>query len=235
MFNTVINSIKAKISRIIFARAKAAIVINLKSGFSIDSTVKLKGAFIQGKVSIGKHAKIINGVFINARSSVFIDSFTSINGPGTDIICQINSVRIGKFCSIARGVNVQEFNHATDRPTTYYIEQNIFNKPQNTDIQSSGSIEIGNDVWIGAQCVILSGAKIGDGAIIAANSVVNGVIPAYAIAGGSPARIIKYRFEESIVDRLIKLEWWNWSLARIKQNESFFTSPVTHESIDRII
>ena len=70
-------------------------------------------------------------------------------------------------------------------------------------------IHIGNDVWIGARSIIMDGVSIGDGAIVAAGSVVTKDVPPYAVVGGSPAKIIKYKFSQDIIDRLEEIQWWN--------------------------
>lgn len=75
---------------------------------------------------------------------------------------------------------------------------------------TKGDINVGNDVWIGSNVKILSGVNIGDGAIIGANSLVTKDIPPYAIAGGNPAKIIKYRFDNETNDKLLKIQWWNF-------------------------
>jgi len=78
------------------------------------------------------------------------------------------------------------------------------------DITSKGDISLGSDVWIGTQSVVLSGATISDGAVIGANSVVNSFVPPYAIAVGSPAKVVKYRFSDQLIRRLLTLKWWDW-------------------------
>lgn len=74
-----------------------------------------------------------------------------------------------------------------------------------------GEIVIGNDCWIGREATIMSGVIIGNGAVVAAGSVVTKDVPPYAIVGGNPARIIKYRFDESVIRALLKIQWWNWT------------------------
>jgi virginiamycin A acetyltransferase len=182
----------------------------------------LKGVRISGNVIIADGCKISNGVTIDAGSTVTIGRYTSLNGPNMDIKSLINPVNIGSFCSIARNVSIQEFNHNYDNLTTYHINQNLFKSGRLKDVHSKGSIDIGNDVWIGTQCVISSGAKIGSGAIIAANSFVIGEIPPFAIAGGSPAKILKYRFDDKTIQRIQDLNWWNWSIEKIKSNKYLF-------------
>ena len=109
-------------------------------------------------------------ITIHANSKVQVGRYTVINGPNTDIFASINEVKIGSFCSIARNVSIQEFNHNIKNFTTSFFEKRMIGAATKDQKVSKGNIEIGNDVWIGVQCVILSGAKIGDGSIIAANS-----------------------------------------------------------------
>jgi virginiamycin A acetyltransferase len=194
---------------------------------NIHPTVKLSGARISGHVEIGEGSKLLNGVVINAGLKVSIGRFTSLNGPNTDIICSLNPVTIGSFCSIARSVNIQEYNHKFNSLTSYYIHHNILKESRLKDIYSNGPVEIGNDVWIGAQCVIMGGARIGNGAIIAANSVVSSDVPPFAIVGGSPAKIIRYRFSESVIKEIEEMKWWDWPVEKIIKNKNIFDKEYT--------
>jgi serine acetyltransferase len=81
--------------------------------------------------------------------------------------------------------------------------------------KTKGDVIIGNDVWLGADSVILSGVTIGDGAAIGARAVVTGNIPPYAIVAGNPARIVKNRFDDETISRLLKIKWWEWEDAKI--------------------
>lgn len=85
-------------------------------------------------------------------------------------------------------------------------------------------IEIGNDVWIGDSVLILDGVKIGDGAVLAAGAVVTADVPPYAIVGGVPAKVIRYRFNEDEIEHLIKLKWWDKSEQWIKENAHLFSN-----------
>lgn len=196
--------------------------IKITSESFISPLVTLRNTRIRGLIKIDEGCKIVDGVRIDAESEVNIGRYTSIMGPNTDIKSSINAVNIGAFCSIARNVAIQEFNHKIDNLTTYHIHQNIFNSDREKDIYSKGTVEIGNDVWIGTQCLITSGAKIGDGAVIGANSVVVGDIPAFAVAVGSPAKVIKYRFDEVTRNKIKNLKWWYWDIEKIKSNPGLF-------------
>jgi len=128
-------------------------------------------------------------------------------------------VKVGSFCSIADNVTIFiGGNHRTDWVTTYpfgHIHKDVFDHHGKGHPATKGDVVIGNDVWIGSGSTILSGTKIGDGAVIAANSVVVKDIPAYAIAGGNPAKVLKMRFSRKQIDKLLQNPWWELSDSRI--------------------
>jgi acetyltransferase-like isoleucine patch superfamily enzyme len=140
---------------------------------------------------------------------------------------------IGKYCSI--GTNVILFlggEHRIDWVSTYPFPvlwaeaKSIPGHPS-----TKGDVVIGNDVWIGFGVTILSGVRIADGAAIGAGSVVARDIPPYAIAAGNPAQIIRYRFDEEIVRRLLQIKWWNWPDEKVRENIHLICS----DSIDTFI
>ncbi len=127
---------------------------------------------------------------------------------------------IGKFCSIADNVKIfLGGNHRIDWVSTYPFNV-IFEAGENIKghPQSAGDIVIGNDVWIGEAAMILSGIKIGNGAVVAAGALVTKDIPAYCIAGGNPAKIIRQRFSDDIIAKLESIAWWNWDISKINDN-----------------
>jgi len=198
----------------------------------IGNNTIVKDSIIRGNVVIGEHCKIID---VHITGNVNIGRWSTFNGPNSDIYAFINSVTIGNFCSIARNVSIQEYDHYFDRISSYFIHQNVFGEKMKSDINSKGDIIIENDVWIGTQCVILSGAHISNGAVIGANSVVNSYIPPYALAVGSPAKVVKFRFDDVIIRKLLSLQWWDWSDEKIKANRVIFDEPLKEETFDRII
>lgn len=130
---------------------------------------------------------------------------------------------IGKFCMIASDVKfiMNGANHLSNAISTYPFA--VFGNGWESAMEgktypNKGNIEIGNDVWIGYNATIMAGVKIGDGAIIATNSTVVSDVEPYTIVGGNPAREIKKRFSPEIVERLLKLQWWNWDIEKITEN-----------------
>lgn len=130
---------------------------------------------------------------------------------------------VGSFTSIAGGVRLVPNNHKMDYVTTSpilaYKEFGFISKDfiQEYDPGFVHSITIGNDVWIGENCIIFEHVNIGDGAVIAAGSIVRKDVPPYAIIGGVD-RLIKYRFSQSVIEKLLVINWWNWEETKIKEN-----------------
>ena len=130
---------------------------------------------------------------------------------------------IGKFCAIAKGVEfvMNGANHRMDCATTYpfYIMGGDWGSaiaPVKEKLPLKGDTTIGNDVWIGQNVTIMPGVHIGDGAIIGTNSVVAKDIPPYAIAVGNPCRVVRKRFDDELIDILLKLRWWDKSIEEIE-------------------
>lgn len=127
---------------------------------------------------------------------------------------------IGKFCQIATGVRfiMNGGNHALMGFSTYPFKafgQEWKEVPLESDIK--GDTVIGNDVWIGNSATIMPGVKIGDGAIIATNSVVTKDVEPYSIVGGNPAKLIRKRFDDDTIQKLLALKWWDWPVEKITQ------------------
>lgn len=120
---------------------------------------------------------------------------------------------VGKFCSIADNVTLGTTFHPTDRlsthPFTYFNPSRISKKNYLKDFVYHKPVKVGNDVWIGKHVTVMDGITVGDGAIIGTNAVVTKDVPPYAIIVGVPARIIKYRFDESTIKDLLRLKWWD--------------------------
>ena len=135
---------------------------------------------------------------------------------------EIREVTIGRYCSIADKVDINPLQHPVDWLSISARQYNAgfleFNRFGGKDVrvlewETEKRVEIGNDVWVGTNAVIMGGVKIGDGAIVAAGAVVTKDVPPYAIVGGVPAKVLKYRFDEATIKELLALKWWDYDIA----------------------
>lgn len=129
------------------------------------------------------------------------------------------TLKIGSFCSISAGVQIfLGGEHRVDWVTTFPFNilwkeaYHITGHPK-----SKGNVHIGNDVWIGREAIIMSGVTIGDGAVIGSRAIVTKAVPPYAIVAGNPARIIRMRFDDKTINRLLEIKWWSWDDSQIKK------------------
>ena len=144
---------------------------------------------------------------------------------------------IGKFCMIASNVQfiMNGGNHLTNALTSYPFA--IFgngweNAMNGKSYPNKGNINVGNDVWIGYNATIMAGVTVGDGAIIATNSTVIRDIEPYSIVGGNPANLIKKRFNDEKISKLLALKWWDWDIDKITRNIQNLTSNDLDKLID---
>ncbi len=131
---------------------------------------------------------------------------------------------IGKLCAIAKGIEfvMNGANHRMCSATTYPF--NLMGggwalfTPTLKELPFKGDTVVGNDVWIGQNVTVMPGVHIGDGVIVAANSIVTKNIPAYCVAGGNPCRIIRKCFDDELISYLLNLKWWDWDSEKIFKN-----------------
>ena len=133
-----------------------------------------------------------------------------------------DKLSIGKFCQIAMGVEfiMNDANHQMSAVSTfpfYTLDGWDMEAPSASDMPFKGNTVIGNDVWIGQNAVILPGVNIGDGAIIGANSVVGSNISPYTIVAGNPAKVIRKRFDEELIDLMLRFKWWDKRITEINE------------------
>lgn len=154
---------------------------------------------------------------------------------------------IGRYCSINGTARICN-NHSLDCVTTHpfldypkffawdqYDKRKKFLQKygkhfqnagyENSPIRKNEPVVIGNDVWIGANVIILPGVHVGDGAVLAAGAVVTKNVDAYAIVGGVPAKVIRYRFSKEQIAQFLEIQWWNWTIQKIEENIELFYQP----------
>lgn len=192
---------------------------------------------------IGKGAYLYKGTFLEGRDFIgdkaelcHVDmGYSSYVGPGS----VISNTVIGRYTCIA-GLETAIGRHPVKgefvsvHPAFYsdaaqygytYVKSTAYEEVLYTDKEKGYNITIGNDVWIGRGVIITDGVTIGDGAVIGAGSLVLSDVPPYAIYGGRPAMKIGYRFDEDMIEKLLKIRWWDWDEDRIRQNADKFRDP----------
>lgn len=174
-------------------------------------------------VHIGENVAILNGVHLE---HVSMGNFSYVSN-----YSRLVNVNVGSFCSIGPHVQIGLAPHPSrifvSTYPAFYSDYNEGcprsfrkNKVFNDAVPETG---IGNDVWIGSDVIIPGGIKIGTGAIVATGSVVVKDVPPYAVVGGNPAKIIRYRFSEEQIKALLESEWWNWPIEKIRQHVDDFS------------
>ena len=189
----------------------------------MNSDIKFgKDVVIDEKTKIGIYSDI--GDRCNFREST-IGDYAVCRGEN-----QIWYSEIGKFSSIAYGARINAVNHPTftriaQHRFTYRGKQYDFSEENDqsiTELRKQDKVTIGNDVWIGHNAIIMPGVHIGNGAVIGSGAVVTHDVAPYSVVVGVPARPIKKRFSDEIIEKIEKSEWWNWSHEIIKERYEDF-------------
>jgi len=187
-----------------------------------NPTCRIKSIALKD-VLIGEYVAILDGVILD---KVDISDYSYISNNSI-----IKNVDLGKFCSVSSNVQIGLGRHPSKTfVSTYpafYSDENpgcpaTFRESKSFDDSIPKSF-IANDVWIGANVIIPGGIQIGTGAILAAGAVVVNNVPPYAVVGGNPAKIIKYRFSEQQIKALLASEWWSWSIEDIHKRIDAFS------------
>ena len=173
---------------------------------------------------IGRHCTI------ERRGMIFGSVLGDYSYTGYNTV--VKSAEIGKFCSISWNISIgggaHDFHAVTTHPFPYAVKWGMYVTPEKTSYFDE-PLRIGSDVWIGSNACILRGLTVGDGAVIGAGSVVTRDVPPYAVVVGNPARVLKYRFSEEIIARLLRLKWWNMPDEVLRQHVSVFRGDFTEQ------
>jgi acetyltransferase-like isoleucine patch superfamily enzyme len=206
---------------------KYSIIIDSK----IDNDICIYKNCILQNCDLKKNITIYSDCILDR---VTIDRFSYIASRST-----LSFVSIGKFCSIGPelicGYGDHPSHFISTNPVFFSTLKQCGYSFTDRDIYTERKkIEIGNDVWIGARVFIKDGIKIGNGAIIGAGAVVVKDVPDYTIVGGVPARIIRQRFTQPIIDRLLRIQWWNWSEEKLRKMQPYFNQENLSYFFDRV-
>jgi len=177
---------------------------------------------IEEQVVIAKNAKVsASHLKYYSRLKEYTELHSSVLGEYSYIsqFSIVNKSNIGKFCSIANGCYIGLWEHNRQVSThSFYLYEHSGGFVEGYKNYDRDDIEtkVGNDVWIGANAIVMKGVVIEDGAIIGASAVVTKDVPAYSIVVGNPAKVIKYRYSKEDIAWLLRLEWWNFSREKLK-------------------
>lgn len=149
---------------------------------------------------------------------------------------KIRNAELGAYCSISWNVTIGAVGHPLDHPSShafsYRSQFGIVEYDANGIIPQR--VIIGNDVWIGCDAIIMPGVSIGNGAVIGAGAIVTKDVEPYAIVSGVPAKVMKYRFSQNIIEGLESLRWWEWDDQTLHARIHFFKNPLTEESLNNV-
>lgn len=203
-----------------------------RNAFVVDSEIGV--CVTVGDDTTIARCRVGNNVAFNRRS-YFNDSIIgAFSYAGSNTI--MNYASIGKFCSLARNVDIGGFDHDYHKVTTMPMFRFLqLSEGGNPEVGEKELCQVGNDVWIAAGAQILHKVKIGDGAVIGGGAVVTKDVPPYAIVAGVPSRIIKFRFDERIIADLLEIRWWDWPEEIVLENIKWMIrQDITSETLDRM-
>jgi virginiamycin A acetyltransferase len=157
-----------------------------------------------------KADRVENRFFPRVNGRLDLGRFTLASAEA-EVLCWRwpRSIVVGKYCSIARCTFMPDGNHNPSFASTYPFAELGFNSMAPHNELAKDVPVVGNDVWIGERAVIYSGVTIGDGAVVAGDAVVAKSVPPYAIVAGNPARVVRYRFTDDVVERFLAVKWWD--------------------------
>ena len=195
----------------------ALLLFPLRIFSNISPLALIRGSRVSKKSAVYSGARVYNST---------IDDYSIVSRH-----CLVNNTDIGKFCSIAENCNIGFVAHPLDWASTspvFHVGANVLKKNFSTHpFKPNRHTIIQNDVWIGLNAIIADGVSIGNGAVVAAGSVVTKDVEPYAIVGGVPAKTIRYRFTEELRNAILQSHWWDWDENTLMRYAALFNEPET--------
>jgi len=209
----------------------------------VYSGARIRNSKLYSGASVGDNSRVdystlAEKVRIDRNNHIYQSSLSRYSYTGMGSV--IMHAKIGAFTSISWHVSIGGADHDYSRMTQHsFLYNDVDNIRPKTEIAAYdrfiNPVTVGCDVWIAAGAVITRGVTVGHGAVIGANAVVTRDVPAYAIAVGSPAKVLKYRFSSEIISLLFELKWWDWPIAKIKANYSILVEQPKMDKLKELL
>jgi acetyltransferase-like isoleucine patch superfamily enzyme len=215
---------------------------NFEGENKVFKFARINKTFLGIKTTVGDFAviecsKLKNSVQIQRYNHILQSEIDDNSYTGMNTVIMHSTIK--KFCSISWGVTIGPSNHDYRKLTSHsFLYDNFYGfKEEAANIFHERFINeciVGNDVWIGCNSTILRGVTIGDGAVVGANSLVNKDVPPYAIVVGNPAKIIKFRFSQDIIEESLKIKWWDFPKEIIKEYLPLFQRELNIDILEKL-
>lgn len=200
--------------------------------------VKIVDSEIGAHSTVGDNSNLLKsklGEYVAVNRNCVLDKSEMGFGSYINQNTTLKNAVVGKFCCISWNVCLyggSSHNYGAPSMYTAYHWKHIFGESVEKTGEEKSKTTIGNDVWIGNGAIVINGVSVGDGAIIGAGAVVTKDVPPYSVVAGVPAKVIKKRFSDDVIERLEKIQWWNWPLSTISENEKLLRiDTISEESL----
>lgn len=207
---------------------------------SVYKGARVRESEVESGASVGDMAMVDESLLarkarVNRYNHIYKSKIGACTYTGMNTV--VMEAEIGAYSAISWNVSIGGADHDYQRVAQHsLLYSDFYGFCEQPAYDRFGSkVHVGSDVWIAAGAVVTRGVTIGDGAVIGANSVVTKDVPPYAVVVGAPAKIIKYRFSDEVVQRLLELRWWLWDDDRIRKNFEWLSTKPTIEAIDRLV